>query len=63
MNKSGLILVVIGGLLLAHNFDLLHFGWLRQWWPAILIAIGLWSIIDNKRGDKPSRAEDEKKQP
>ena len=64
MNKSGLILVVIGGLLLAHNFDLLQFGWLRQWWPAILIAIGLWSIIDNKRGDKPSSSRsDDKKQP
>jgi len=62
MNKSGLILVVIGALLLAHNFDLLQFGWLRQWWPAILIAIGLWSIIDNKRGDRPSspRSDDEK---
>lgn len=63
MNKSGLILVVIGALLLAHNFDLLQFGWLRQWWPAILIAIGVWSIIDNRRGDTPpSRGGDDKKQ-
>ena len=53
MNKSGIILIVIGCLFLAHNFDLLQWGWLRQWWPLILIGIGIWSIVDNKRGDAP----------
>jgi Domain of unknown function (DUF5668) len=53
MSKSGIILIVIGCLFLAHNFGLLEWGWLRQWWPVILIVIGVWSIIDNKRGDRP----------
>lgn len=51
MNKSGFVLIVLGVLLLAHNFDLLQFGWLRQWWPLILIALGVWSIVNNKPGD------------
>jgi hypothetical protein len=53
MSKSGIILVVLGCLFLANNFGLLEWGWLRQWWPVILIAIGIWSILDNKRGDTP----------
>lgn len=44
-SRSGVILIVVGSLLLAHNFDLLHFHWLRQWWPAGLILLGLWSIL------------------
>jgi hypothetical protein len=52
LSKSGIILVVLGCLFLANNFGLLEWGWLRQWWPVILIAIGVWSIIDNKRGDR-----------
>ena len=40
MSWSGIILVVVGALLLANNFDLLPVGWLRQWWPVLLIAIG-----------------------
>lgn len=55
MNKSGLILIVLGCLFLAHNFGLLEWGWLRQWWPLILIAVGLWSIVDHRRrpADRP----------
>lgn len=53
MNKSGIILIVIGCLLLAHNFDLLQWGWLRQWWPLLLIALGVWSIVDHKRAHTP----------
>jgi hypothetical protein len=53
MSKSGIILVVLGCLFLANNFGLLEWGWLRQWWPLILIGVGIWSIVDNKRGDPP----------
>lgn len=60
MSKSGIILVVLGCLFLANNFGLLEWGWLRQWWPLILIAIGVWSIIDNKRGDAPPSSQREK---
>ena len=54
MNKSGIVLIVIGLVFLAANFDMLHFDWLRKWWPLILIAVGVWSIVNHKPGDKPS---------
>jgi len=60
MNKSGIILIVIGCLFLAHNFGLLEWSWLRQWWPLILIAVGVWSLIDHKPGDKRSSGSDGK---
>lgn len=61
MSKSGIILVVLGCLFLANNFGLLEWGWLRQWWPVALIAIGVWSMLDNKRGDRPSSEQREKR--
>jgi cell wall-active antibiotic response 4TMS protein YvqF len=57
MSWSGVILVVVGVLLLANNFGLLPLGWLRQWWPAILIAVGLMSIVRPQRGRR--RASDD----
>lgn len=55
MSKSGIILVIVGCIALAHNFDLLQWGWLRQWWPLGLIALGVWTIVDHRsRGDKRS---------
>jgi hypothetical protein len=54
MNKSGIILIVIGCVFLAFNFGLLEWGWLRQWWPLILIAVGVWSLINHKAGDNRS---------
>ena len=50
MSWSGIILVVVGALLLAHNFDLLSLGWLRQWWPVLLIVLGAMSIVRPDRG-------------
>jgi hypothetical protein len=50
MSWSGIILVIVGALLLANNFDLLPLHWLRQWWPLILIAIGVMSMV------RPDRA-------
>ena len=54
MNKSGIVLIVVGVVFLAANFGLLQFGWLRDWWPLILIALGIWSIVNHKPGAKPS---------
>ena len=56
MSWSGLILVIVGALLLANNFDLLPVGWLRQWWPVLLIGIGLFSIVRPQHGRRNSRA-------
>jgi len=60
MSWSGIILVIVGALLLANNFDLLPVGWLRQWWPVLLIAIGLITIVRPQLGGRKSRAADER---
>jgi hypothetical protein len=62
MSKSGVILIVLGCLFLANNFGFLQWGWLRQWWPLVLIAVGVWSIFNHKPGDR-SPSEDAKKGP
>ena len=54
MSWSGIILIVVGALLLANNFDLLSLGWLRQWWPAILIAVGVMSLLRPDRAGRRS---------
>jgi len=60
MSWSGIILVLVGALLLANNFDLLPVGWLRQWWPVLLIAIGLVSIVRPQLGGRRPRASDDR---
>ena len=57
MSWSGIILVVVGALLLANNFGLLTLGWMRQWWPVLLIALGVLSIVRPHRGRRSSRAD------
>ncbi len=49
MSRSGLILVVLGVVLLAHNLVGLDWAWLKAWWPLLLVALGLWSIWDHWR--------------
>ena len=59
MSWSGIILIIVGGVLLANNFGLLEWGWLRQWWPTALIALGIWTVLRPQRGDRrPSRRAD-----
>jgi purine-cytosine permease-like protein len=58
MNKSGIVLIILGCVFLAYNFGLLQWGWLQQWWPLLLIALGVWSIINHKPGDKVSPGAD-----
>jgi hypothetical protein len=59
MSWSGIILIIVGGVLLANNFGLLEWGWLRQWWPVALIALGIWTVLRPLRGDRrPSRRAD-----
>ena len=55
MSWSGIILVIVGALLLANNFELLPVGWLRQWWPLLLIVIGVISIVRPQHGRRSSR--------
>jgi hypothetical protein len=58
MNKSGIVLIIIGCVFLANNFGLLQFEWLRQWWPLILIGVGVYSIVNHKPADKSSSGTD-----
>jgi len=59
MSWSGIILIVVGAVLLANNFGFLEWGWLRQGWPALLIALGIWTVLKPQRGERqPSRGAD-----
>ncbi|PPE69016.1 hypothetical protein IS481_03840 [Caldimonas thermodepolymerans] len=51
MNKSGVLLIVIGLVLLAHNLGWLSWQWLSVWWPLILVVAGAWSIFANRSAD------------
>jgi uncharacterized integral membrane protein len=62
MNKSGIVLIIIGALFIAHNHRMLQFGWLRQCWPLILIGPGIWSVINHKPGNKRSSDTDSRSQ-
>lgn len=46
----GLIIAALGVALLLHNFNIVSLGELFQWWPMLLIAVGLqWSIEGRNR--------------
>jgi len=41
---GGVALVIIGGLFLADNFDLIRFDRIGQLWPLVLIGLGIWML-------------------
>lgn len=41
----GVFLVIVGGILLLDKFVDIDLDWLADWWPAILVAIGVYLII------------------
>ncbi len=41
----GIFLTVVGGILLINNFYPLDFEWIEDWWPAFVVAIGLYFVI------------------
>ena len=42
---GGIALIVLGGLFLLQNFDILRIDWIgRLFWPAVLIGIGVWLL-------------------
>ena len=41
----GLILVVVGSALLLDRFDAIPFGGIGQFWPMILVAIGIGQLV------------------
>lgn len=42
--NAGILLVLVGGLLLAHNLNMVDD--LFEYWPVILIAIGVAKLLD-----------------
>jgi DUF4097 and DUF4098 domain-containing protein YvlB len=46
------LLVVVGTLFLIHNFrpDLIRWGWLGTWWPALLILWGVIRLVESLSG-------------
>ncbi len=43
------ILIGLGLVFLANNFDMLELAFLRQWWPVILILLGI-GMLFQRRG-------------
>lgn len=41
VNPGGIILIAIGLLFLANNFNLFSWGYLWRLWPLILVAVGV----------------------
>jgi hypothetical protein len=42
---GGIVLVIIGGLLLLGNLDVLNLDWIgRLFWPAVLLGLGIWLL-------------------
>ncbi|AKJ31297.1 LiaI-LiaF-like domain-containing protein [Caldimonas brevitalea] len=48
MNKSGVLLIVIGSVLLAHNLGWISLQALTRWWPLLLIIAGVWSLLGRR---------------
>lgn len=44
----GLIILALGALFLLHNFGVLRFWDLKVYWPLIVIAIGVYWVLDPK---------------
>jgi hypothetical protein len=45
----GIFLAVVGGLLLVENLGLFDLYWLRDWWPVLVLLIGVYLIFDAVR--------------
>lgn len=49
---AGLLLIALGAVWVMHNLDMLDFH-LKEWWPVILIAIGLVHMSNSRRLTEP----------
>ena len=47
---AGGLILAIGVLFLLNNLGLVDIGGIMQWWPLILIAVGVWLFISNGFG-------------
>ena len=51
----GVFLFVVGGLLLVKNLDLFDLDWLVDWWPVLVLIVGIYLIIGAIREKGKSR--------
>jgi hypothetical protein len=51
----GVFLFVVGGLLLVKNLDLFDLDWLAEWWPVLVLIVGVYLIIGAVREKAQSR--------
>jgi hypothetical protein len=49
---AGIVLVVLGALLLLNTLNLLNFAYLERYWPALLIAAGVYLLYTRLGGEK-----------
>ena len=52
----GIFLAVVGGLLLVENLGLFDLDWLRDWWPVLVVAIGIYLVVAAARERNQRRA-------
>ena len=51
----GIIIMVIGGILLLANFDIIDYGTIFDFWPLIIIAIGIKLVMDYMAKNKEEK--------
>jgi TM2 domain-containing membrane protein YozV len=49
---AGIVLVVLGSLLLLNTLNLVNFAYLERYWPALLIAAGVYLLYTRLGGEK-----------
>ncbi|HVN94892.1 MAG TPA: DUF5668 domain-containing protein [Syntrophorhabdaceae bacterium] len=54
------ILIILGGIFLLYNFGLLPHPLFAQWWPLILIFVGVLSLM--RRASRNDRKDEERKE-
>ncbi len=52
----GVLLIVFGGIILAHTRFGMSLAWLDRWWPAVLILVGLFLLVRSYFDSKAAEA-------
>lgn len=54
---AGILLILIGGFLLLDRLVTIDLSFLNDWWPALLVAFGLWQVYRHYQGKRPASGE------
>jgi hypothetical protein len=57
----GVFLFVVGGLILVKNLDLFDLDWLVDWWPVLVVIVGIYLIVGaiREKAESSEPTEDE----